>query len=858
MHYTGSMPKWCLVFAAICCLSISSLAQSVAVAEGVVQRLIGDRAKEFDLGLLMPNTGNDRYIIQARNGKVSVEGTTGVAICRAVYDYLKNVCGCIVTWDGDQLALPARLPDFPRTEVRCPNRYRFYFNVCTFGYTMAFWDWNRWQREIDWMALHGINMPLSMTGQEKVWQKVWKSYSVKDTDIRSFFGGPAFLPWHWMGNQDGNGGPMPQAFLDYAEELQKKIMTREKELGMHPITPAFAGFVPKAFAEKHKESKVFPSSGWAGFEPTYQLSPSDPLFKEIGAKFIKEYIKTYGTDHLYLADVFNEMTPQVGKDTRLEDLKATALAIYESILAGDARGIWVSQGWLFHNDPGFWKGPEVEAYLSGVPNDRMILLDLAGEEDEMWRLHEAFRNKPYIWNLLHNYGQRTRLFGNLDLIASKPIKALNDADRGQLTGMGLTMEGIEQNSPVYELMTDVMWRSQPLHTGDWLAAYSRRRYGTPGAEGLWDSIRNTIYGGAASVWSLQPYQSRPSLSNVSEPGTPNPALRALLVQMLDQSPEVRQSPLFQRDLVDVAKGYIGEAISNQIGLVVESIGTGNASEIKAQRARFDAMMDGLDALLATIPQHRLDRWIEMARACVESPEDKKLLEKNARMQITIWGGPVLNEYAAKEWSGLVSDFYRRRWNLLFDAMQSKGFDEAKFAKDIVAFDERWCDATTLPKPETVDAIQQTKKLLAIIDSMKPTPIDRGIAVGKAATDSGHTEAGGSPANAVDGSASGGYWAANPYPQWWQVDLEKPTKIDKIQVFTYSGDGRYYQYTVDVSLDGKSWTHVVDFSKNTKIASGRGFVHDFKPVDARYIRVNVLKNSANVGVHLREVRVFAVK
>jgi alpha-N-acetylglucosaminidase len=27
------------------------------------------------------------------------------------------------------------------------------------------WDWERWEREIDWMALNGINLPLAFTGQ---------------------------------------------------------------------------------------------------------------------------------------------------------------------------------------------------------------------------------------------------------------------------------------------------------------------------------------------------------------------------------------------------------------------------------------------------------------------------------------------------------------------------------------------------------------------------------------------------------------------------------------------------------------------------------------------------------------------
>jgi alpha-N-acetylglucosaminidase len=43
--------------------------------------------------------------------------------------------------------------------------YRYYMNTCTFGYSTAFWSWERWQREIDWMALNGINTPLTAVGQ---------------------------------------------------------------------------------------------------------------------------------------------------------------------------------------------------------------------------------------------------------------------------------------------------------------------------------------------------------------------------------------------------------------------------------------------------------------------------------------------------------------------------------------------------------------------------------------------------------------------------------------------------------------------------------------------------------------------
>nr|XP_028955051.1 uncharacterized protein LOC103438974 isoform X2 [Malus domestica] len=35
------------------------------------------------------------------------------------------------------------------------------------------WDWERWQKEIDWMVLQGTNLPLAFTGQESIWKKLF-------------------------------------------------------------------------------------------------------------------------------------------------------------------------------------------------------------------------------------------------------------------------------------------------------------------------------------------------------------------------------------------------------------------------------------------------------------------------------------------------------------------------------------------------------------------------------------------------------------------------------------------------------------------------------------------------------------
>ena len=116
-----------------------------------------------------------------------------------------------------------------------------------------------------------------------------------------------------------------------------------------------------------------------------------------------------------------------------------------------------------------------------------------------------------------------------------------------------------------------------------------------------------------------------------------------------------------------------------------------------------------------------------------------------------------------------------------------------------------------------------------------------------------------PEVAVDGATDREvHWAATPYPQWWQVDLGEQRNVEGVRVVTYWDSGeerRYYQYRVLASQDGENWTLLVDYSRNTEPATALGILHQFEPVRARYLRVEMLYNSANPGVHLAEVMVF---
>jgi alpha-N-acetylglucosaminidase len=232
----------------------------------------------------------------------------------------------------------------------------YYGNVCTPSYSFWNWDWARWEREIDWLALYGVNLPLVITGQEVVWYSIWRELGLAEAEIFDYFSGPAFLAWHRMGNLQGWGGPLSVNFLQQQRELTRKILSRMRSLGMKAVLPAFHGHVPRTAAAVLEQMMGRPvamtnAPAWFAFKGASAqysslsfVEPSDPAYVELGRRFIREQTRVYGTDSYYAVDQFNEMEP-ASKEP--EYLSTAGLTQYESLRAADPNAIWVVQGWQF-------------------------------------------------------------------------------------------------------------------------------------------------------------------------------------------------------------------------------------------------------------------------------------------------------------------------------------------------------------------------------------------------------------------------------------------------------------------------------------------------------------------------------
>lgn len=685
--------------------TVSDGTQNKKTIYSLIKRVVPQDAARFAIAFIPREGGKDVFELESKNGRIILRGNNGVSIASALNFYLKNYAHCDITWNGSNLRLPHQLPAVPaKVHQATPYKFRYYLNYCTFNYTMSWWNWDRWQWEIDWMALNGINMPLALTGQNAVWNRVYKSLGFTEKDLSSFFSGPAYFNWFWMGNLDGWGGPLPQSLMKAQEELQKKILARERGLGMTPVLPAFTGHVPPCFKEKYPHATLKKTS-WVGFPDVSILDPNDSLFRLIGKKFLQEEVHTFGTDHLYSADTFNENTPPSNDSSFLNDISKN---VYQSMASVDSLAVWVMQGWLFHFSARFWQPTQVKALLNAVPDNKMIILDLWSESHPVWSRTNAYYGKSWIWCMLHNFGGNISMYGRMNAIACDPAQTLQDLRSGNMAGIGLTPEGIEQNPVIYELMLENVWRKQPVPLNDWLKSYLRRRYGKydQAAEDAWVILKNTVYndtitsGGPESIITGRPTFDKSTAGTVTQlayhPGDLIPAWDKLI----SASENLKQSEGFQYDLVDLTRQVMANYACDLQQQFAVAYKNRDTAAFKKYSGQFVELISDMDELLATRKDFLLGRWLHAAKSWGLNDAEKKLYERNARDLITLWGdkNSRLHEYACKQWSGMLSGFYQPRWNHFFEyvlsqSRQGKAFNQKDFDGLIKDWEWQWVNGT---------------------------------------------------------------------------------------------------------------------------------------------------------------------
>ena len=686
------MLRYCIALCLWVSMAVTAAGNPV---DNLLNRIDPGAARKFKTELV--KTERDFFELDQQGSRVVVRGNSWVNIATGVNWYLKYYAGVHLTWNQMRAKLPAVLPKVERKERHETDlKLRYDFNYCTFSYSMAFWDWQRWEQEIDWMALHGVNLPLAIVGEECVWRQMLLRLGYTEEEIGRFIAGPAFLAWWEMNNLEGWGGPLPRSWYDRQEKLQKQILHRMKELGMHPVLPGYCGMVPHD-AKERLGLNVAEAGLWNGFQRPANLLPTDKRFREIADIYYEELTRLFGKADYYSMDPFHE-----SNDDSKIDYERAGQVLMEAMKAVNPKATWVIQGWTENPRP---------QMVDGMKRGDLLILDLFSEcrpmfgAPSIWRRPEGYKQHNWLFCMLENFGNNVGLHGRMDQLLENFYNPSSNPSRGREvqkasprgglagvapSGIGFTMEGSENNPVMFELMSELPWRPKKFTKEEWIRGYVKARYGRMDDDVMkaWDLLVHSIYNCPAGNNQQGPHESifcgRPTLHNFQasswskmknyyDPDDTREAARL----MVKAAERFRGNNNFEYDLVDICRQALADQARVQY---LQTIADFNAFRKKAfdrDARRFLEMLLLQDKLLGTRREFRLGRWLEDARRCSTVPAEQDLYEWNARVQITTWGNRTcaneggLRDYAHKEWNGLLRDFYYVRWKTYLDGLSAE-------------------------------------------------------------------------------------------------------------------------------------------------------------------------------------------
>ena len=713
--------KVLFVFVCVCCFLSVNATNPI---KGLLERI--DKGASSKFVIEQKVSDGDYFELDQKGDKVVIRGNNYVSIATGLNWYLKYHAGIHLSWNGMTAKLPSKLPPVLQKERHeTTMQYRYDLNYCTYSYTMAFWDWERWQKEIDWMALHGINLPLAITGTDVVWFNVLKRLGYTKDEINEYIAGPGFQAWWLMNNLEGWGGPNPDSWYTQQADLQKKILKRMREFGIEPVLPGYSGMVPHNAKEKLGLNVSEPRYWCSYYRPAFLL-PTDERFEEIASLYYEEMNKLYGKANYYSMDPFHE-----GSAAGV-DLPAAGHAIMNQMKMNNPSAKWVVMAWGYNPYP---------AMIKDLKKGDLIVLDLFSESAPRWGdpsfdggdegpRPNGYDGHDWLYCMLLNYGGNVGLHGKMQHLIESYYRAKSYPVFGKdMKGVGLTMEGSENNPVMFELLTELPWRTEKFDKDIWLDNYTVARYGKDCKEikEAWKILSNSIYNAPGSSRQAGTHESifcaRPSLnaynvsswSGMKDYYDPNDVIKAaeLMVSVADQ---FKGNNNFEYDLVDITRQAIAEKGRLLLKVVCAAHEAGEHDLYNDLSKHFLNLILLQDELLSTRPEFKVGTWIAQARNKGYTQAEKDLYEWNARVQITTWGNRAAAEqgglwdYAHREWNGLLKDVYYVRWKTFFE----KGVNEKV---DYYALDEAWTKKTnSYSAKSSDDCIGTIKKIFnAVFD-----------------------------------------------------------------------------------------------------------------------------------------------
>lgn len=263
------------------------------------------------------------------------------------------------------------------------------------------------------------------------------------------------------------------------------------------------------------------------------------------------------------------------------------------------------------------------------------------------------------------------------------------------------------------------WRDGPVDLRQWISDYAWHRYGRDdeNARRAWEVLLGIVYDGAHYTRSV--VDQAPQVQAAVAPPYDNARLAQAWQALLGAADELSNADTFRFDLVNVARQVLSNHAAVLHAAMVKAAKEKNVRAFEDASRQFLQLIRDTDELLATRKEFLLGCWLEDARRWGTTDAEQARFEWNARRVLTQWGQTIaLDDYARKEWSGMLNGYYLKRWELFLrefgeSLKGDKPFDDTAFQVRLRKWIADWSDQQeTYPTQPQGDSIAVAKQLWA--------------------------------------------------------------------------------------------------------------------------------------------------
>ena len=676
--------KWfrALAVAGIFSAGVATAQQSVAAANAVLLREMPHIAGQIHLSLAQINYAGktDGFRVTGSSGDIHVQAATIPTLLYGVNWYLKYVAHLNVSTNGSHLGSPGlRLPA-PENPIERPAPYpfRYALNENTDGYTTPYWDFARWQHEIDILALSGFNAVLIQRGNDLAVYQAFRDVGYTDAAIRNWITQPAHQNWQWMGNMCCFVEPISLSLMQKRAASARKIIDELRALGITPVLPGFWGVVPADFAKYVPGAHVVvQTEPWNGFQRPGWLDPRDPAFARLAAAFYNHQKQLFGDTTIYDMETFQE--GGIAGDVPVGD---GARAIQRALNTAHPNALWFMMAWQTN--------PRQEL-IDAVDRTHVLIADIEQGRIPRETRETDFKGARWLFGGLWEFGGRTTMGAPLFDYSQRMPRAATRPN-SHLSGTALFTEGLDTNPFAFDLYTEMAWHTEPVGLEKWTDEYSWRRYGVADVHAVnaFRILLKTAYGYRAdgnldhgerdaaheSIFNAQPSLTATRTGHWAPDVLRYDAddLKPALSELLQVAPALRRTAGYRYDLTDVTRQVLVNDARRLLPLIRSAYESKDRPTFRTLTTEWLHDMEMEERLLSTNEYFLLGRYLSYVPSWSSSSTDLANIEYDAHSILTTWGDRTasedLHEYGNRDWAGLIEGYYAPRWKMYFDSLDA--------------------------------------------------------------------------------------------------------------------------------------------------------------------------------------------